>query len=186
MPTPRRLSSAAPTTGVLSALARLALLTLAALALGSCAAEPEPEPERDLTADRERTAVEGELDAVYDAFSRAYRESDVQMLMDSVYGDSAFYLPPGSPILRGQDQFRGQFSFLERFARLNRRGPAISFEIVDRDISGDLAYDIGVYTLRTPGSSADAPETRGKFIVVWKRGDDGRWRMHADAFSPLE
>lgn len=148
--------------------------------------DPPPDPEQRRAADREKTAVEGEIDAVYDVFSRAYARADVQMLMDSVYGDSAFYLPPGSPILRGQDQFRGQFSFLEQFARTGGEGPELSFEIIDRDYAGDLAYDIGIYTLRGPGAPTDGAATQGKFIVIWKRGEDGRWRIHGDAFSPLD
>lgn len=166
-----------------AALLPIILLLAGAGTTTSCAAEPEPVAHP--TADRDRAAVEGELDDVYDAFSRAYALADVQMLMDSVYGDSAFYLPPGSPILRGKDQFRGEFAFLERFTREGGPGPAISFEIIDRDYADDLAYDIGTYTLRAPGQPAE-DAARGKFIVVWKRGEDGRWRMHADGFSPLE
>lgn len=163
--------------------ALLPILLFAVAGTTGCA--PEPEPEVNLTADQDRAAVEGELDDVYDAFSRAYALANVQMLMDSVYADSAFYLPPASPILQGKDHFRGEFAFLERFTREGGPGPAISFEIVDRDYAGDLAYDIGTYTLRTPGQPAE-DATRGKFIVIWKRGEDGRWRMHADGFSPME
>lgn len=130
-------------------------------------------------------AVGAELDGVYASFTRAYAEANVQALMDEVYADSAFYLPPGSPILRGQDQFRGQFAFLEPYGRDQRPGPRIEFEIVDRDVRDDLAYDIGLYTIRPP----DAPEaagSRGKFIVIWKRNADGEWRIWADGYSPVE
>ena len=164
---------------------RSATLLLVALTAAGCADAPEPQPERSATADGDATEVEDRLDDVYDTFARAYERANVQMLMDSVYGDSAFYLPPGSPILHGQDQFRGQFSFLERFARIGTAGPDISFDIVDRDHAGDLAYDIGVYTLRTANAPADVEGSQGKFIVIWKRDEDGRWRIHADAFSPV-
>ena len=105
--------------------------------------------------------------------------------MDSVYAEDGLYLPPGSPILRGQDQFRGQFSFLERFTGGRGPGPDLSFDIVDRDVSGDLAYDIGVYTIRSPVNAGGEPG-RGKFIVIWKRDAAGSWRIHADGFSPVD
>lgn len=131
-------------------------------------------------------AVSARLDSVYGVFTRAYAEADVDLLMDSVYARDGFYLPPNAPILEGQDAFRGQFeSFLGPIAERGEPGPVISFDIRERAISGDLAYDIGVYTIRRADADADAPGSRGKFIVIWKRGADGQWRIHADGFSGM-
>lgn len=126
------------------------------------------------------------LDSVYAVFTRAYAEADVDLLMDSVYAPDGYYLPPNAPILEGQDAFRSEFEgFLGPIAERGGPGPAISFDIRDRAISGDLAYDIGVYTIRRPDADADAPGSRGKFIVIWKRNAAGHWRMHADGFSGM-
>lgn len=166
-----------------------AVAALAALAaLGLACAEPAGEtpvgtPDGEAVA--ERQAADRELEAVYATFTRAYRQADVALLMDSVYSDSAFYLPPGSPILHGRDQVRTQFAFLESFAQGGAGGPDIAFDITDRDVSGDLAYDIGVYTLRPPGAPEDMVGNQGKFIVIWKRDETGAWRIHADGFSPV-
>lgn len=156
---------------------------LVAVLLGGCTI-PEPPDGTRTGAEEDTAAVADALDARYAAFSEAYARANVQMLMDQVYAPDAFYLPPGSPILEGQDQFRGQFSFLERFARAGAPGPDISFDIVDRDIAGDLAYDIGVYTIRSP-DAPDGQAGQGKFIVIWKR-TGGEWRIHADAYSPVD
>ena len=168
---PRRRRSTRP----LPILAALAALGLA----GGC--EPPPDPDEVAR----RAAVEAALDSVYAVFSDAYARANIQLLMDEVYAEDGYYLPPDSPILRGQDQFRGQFSFLERYALDNGPGPEISFDIVDREIAGDLAYDIGVYTIRPPDSPDDVEPGRGKFIVIWKR-IDGDWRIWADGFSSLD
>jgi ketosteroid isomerase-like protein len=157
----------------------LALLLPALAGCGPAAREADPAPGR--------AAVEAELQAVYDEFAEAYAAADVDVLMREVYAPDAYYLPPGSPILAGQERFRGQFEgFLGPIAEAGRPGPRISFEIVDRDISGDLAYDIGYYTLRPPGAPEGAAGSRGKFIVIWKRDAQGRWRMHADGFSGVD
>lgn len=157
----------------------LFLLLLGAAACAPAGGDAGQEPDR--------AAVEAELEAVYQDFTDAYAAADVDRLMRDVYAPDAYYLPPGSPILSGQDRFRAQFEgFLGPLAAQGRPGPQISFEIVDRDISGDLAYDIGYYTLRPPGAAEDVPGSRGKFIVLWKRDAEGRWRMHADGFSPVE
>jgi len=163
------------------ALPTLAVAALAAV-LGACDMPPPPWTEAE---DPPAPQAGAALDSVYATFSEAYARANVQLLMDRVYAPDAYYLPPGTPILEGQDQFRGQFSFLERYAREGAPGPEISFDIADRDVDGDLAYDIGVYTLRAP----DAPEdevSQGKFVVVWKRNAQGEWRIHADSYSPLE
>lgn len=127
-----------------------------------------------------RAAVERAFDAMYDAFTRAYREADPDAVA-ALYAEDAFYLQPGSPIRRGRETIREGFArFLGAFRRAGRPGPSIEFEIVDRDIEGDLAYDIGYYRLR---STEEGPVQRGKFIVILKRGEDGAWRIHADGFS---
>lgn len=155
-------------------------LTVVAILAGAAACAVESEP-----SGADRAAVDAALDSTYAVFSEAYARANVQLLMDEVYAPDAFYLPPDSPILQGQDQFRGQFSFLERYARADAPGPRISFEITDRQISDDLVTDIGVYTLRAPDAPADAPGTRGKFIVVWRR-IRGEWRIWADGYSAVE
>lgn len=162
-------------------------LTVALVAFAGCtvtdSSESEPTPADSHAVD---PAVAAELDSIYGVFTRAYAEADVDLLMDSVYAPDGYYLPPNSPILEGQESFREQFAnFLQPIAERGGPGPNISFDIRDRSVSGNLAYDIGVYTIRRPEAPSDAPGSRGKFIVIWKRNAAGHWRMHADGFSAL-
>lgn len=174
----------------------LSLLVLCVLAWGCMQTDATDELAVDETGDAagdaadgsadEDAAVAARLDSLYGVFTRAYAEADVDLLMDSVYARDGYYLPPNRPILAGQESFRGQFeSFLGPIAQRGEPGPRISFDIRDRDVGGDLAYDIGVYTIRPPDAPEDAPGSRGKFIVIWKRGADGTWRIHADGFSAI-
>lgn len=124
--------------------------------------------------------AERAFEETYAAFSAAYRAGDPAAVA-ALYADDAFYLAPGGEIDRG-DVGR-HFAFLASVEP--GAGPIIEFEIVDREVSGDLAYDIGYFTFRREGQSAEnAP--RGKFIVIWKRGEDGIWRIHADGYSDVE
>ena len=123
--------------------------------------------------------VAAALDRAYERFSQAYREGD-PAAVTALYTDDAFYLAPGRDMTRGE--VAGHFEWLSSFEP--GTGPRIEFEIVDRGVEGDLAYDIGYYSL----GRADAPEgerSRGKFVVIWKRGEDGAWRIHADGFSDV-
>ena len=98
----------------------------------------------------------------------------------ALYADDAFHLSPGRDIVRGE--VVRHFEWLSSFE--TGSGPRIEFEIVDRRFEGDLAYDIGYYTIRC-ADSAERTGSRGKFIVIWKRGEDGEWRIHADGFSEV-
>ena len=104
--------------------------------------------------------AERAFEEAYAAFSAAYRAGDPAAVA-ALYADDAFYLAPGGEIARG-DVAR-HFTFLSSVEP--GAGPIIEFEIVDREVSGDLAYDIGYFTFRREGQSAEnAP--RGKFIVI--------------------
>jgi ketosteroid isomerase-like protein len=124
--------------------------------------------------------AERAFEEAYAAFSAAYRAGDAGAVTE-LYADDAFYLAPGNEIERGD--IGRHFGFLSSFEP--GAGPVIEFEIVDRDISGDLAYDIGYFSFRRADAPAESAG-RGKFIVIWKRGDDGVWRIHADGYSDVE
>ena len=44
---------------------------------------------------------------------------------------------------------------------------------------GDLAYEIGDYTLAGEGN---AVLDQGKYLVIWKR-EEGRWKLHRDIWN---
>ena len=123
--------------------------------------------------------AERAFDEAYAAFSAGYRAGDPAAVA-ALYAKDAFYLAPRSEIVRGE--VVQHFGFLSSFEP--GEGPVIEFEIVDREVSGDLAYDIGYFTFRQADAPADSGG-RGKFIVIWKRGEDGVWRIHADGYSDV-
>lgn len=123
--------------------------------------------------------AEPAFESAYAEFSAAYRAGD-PAAVTALYAADAFYLAPGREIDRGNVE--RHFEWLSSFDP--GAGPMIEFEIVDREISGGLGYDIGYYTIRQPGADTGSG-SRGKFIVIWKRGEDGVWRIHADGFSAV-
>ena len=68
-------------------------------------------------------------------------------------------------------------------SRKERR--AIGFRIFQREVIGDLGYDVGVYTLTATGPDGESRTDRGKFVVVTKKGADGKWRFAVDGYSGL-
>lgn len=166
---PRR---ARPHRGTAAAsLAALALVPLLACGPADPGADPGHEP------------IFAAMDSAYDRFVRAYRLGEPDSVV-ALYTDTPLYLPGRGSVVEGREGLRSQFDFLERI-RADSATAHISFSSVDRGASGDLAWDVGYYTLEVehPDGSRSDP-SRGKFATVWRRDAEGRWRIHIDAFSP--
>lgn len=128
--------------------------------------------------DEARHQADRAIEAQYARFSEGYRRADPDAVAQ-LYTEDAFYLLPDQEMLRGRAAVREEFArFLSPFVARGDSGPEIRFEVVEREVRGDLAYDVGYYGM---GASART----GKFLVVWKREPDGVWRIHADAESDL-
>ena len=122
------------------------------------------------------------MDAQYDRFSEAYRKLDPAMV-GGLYTEDAFYLQPGSEIMRGRKAIHENFAGFFSGVAQRKDSVRISFEIVDRAVSGDLGYDIGYYTLSSRTAAGESRSSRGKFTVIWKKGSDGVWMIHSDGYS---
>lgn len=128
--------------------------------------------------------AEREIDQVYEQFSQAYDSLDAA-LVAPLYTEETLYLDDSSEegVRRGREEVLR--SFRDQFATARERGSKlkISFRIIDRAVDGDLAYDVGYYKYEAFPKEGDAFQAAGKFVTVLRRGSDGRWRFHVDAFS---
>jgi len=46
--------------------------------------------------------------------------------------------------------------------------------------SGDFAYQRGTYVLSAQDDRGKVTQSTGKFVVVWKKQSDGRWKAIID------
>lgn len=102
---------------------------------------------------------------------KAFAEKDVEG-MTTNYADDATILPQHSPMITGREDIYA--SFKEMASMMDE----FNFSTTSFDASGDLAYEIGTFT-GVFGSVADT----GKYVTVWKRQDDGKWKIVADIFN---
>jgi ketosteroid isomerase-like protein len=113
-------------------------------------------------------SIEDEVRAFNDAFERALMEQDVETLL-GLYADDAWLLLNGQPGMQG----RAAVETLVREWLAD--GPvSTKFETAQIFASGDLVVDIG-YLINDDG--------RGKYVVIHRRGPDGRLRILVDAPS---
>jgi uncharacterized protein (TIGR02246 family) len=135
--------------------------------------------EKDVSAHRE-------IDAIYRSFSEAYRTLDTEKVAN-LYAENAAYLSPGNDILQGREAIRPTFKSFFEWIKKEGRTMTISFQIFQRKSDTNLAFDVGIYTIRQykDGKQIGA-DGKGKFVVVAAREKDGKWRFQVDGYSDLK
>ena len=97
----------------------------------------------------------------------------------SYYSDDASLLGPNAPIASDKAGIRAAWASL--------LGPDTSLtwqaSKVEVSRSGDLAYVQGVYQMTSKDARGRATADNGKFVEVWKKQADGKWKTVADIFN---
>jgi ketosteroid isomerase-like protein len=91
--------------------------------------------------------------------------------------DDAKVLPPDGPIVTGKAAI--ETFWKETAASLGIEGAKLT--TLDLEVAGDTAYEVGEAVLSL--SSGQRP--RVKYVVVWRKGGDGVWRLHRDIWNSM-
>ncbi|MGH9747304.1 MAG: YybH family protein [Candidatus Acidiferrales bacterium] len=97
----------------------------------------------------------------------------------SYYSDDASLLPPNAPIALDKPSIRAVW------AELLAADTSLSWQTNKFDVarSGDLAYVTGVYLMTAKDAHGKPTSDHGKFLEVWKKQADGKWKVVADIFN---
>lgn len=150
-----------------------ALLAAAALATGACAhwSGARADPEADL-----RAAIA----AANDAFVRALVAGDARG-MAAVFTEDALVIPAmqrgfvsGRDAIEAYDARRvGSIRYLEA-----------TIATVQLEVEGDLAWEAGTNRMVVQQGERAPMTVTGRYLAVWRRGEDGRWRIRAELPVP--
>jgi uncharacterized protein (TIGR02246 family) len=121
------------------------------------------------TATNQREAI----NAANANFMAAFRASDVGAVTDC-YTSDAQLLPANSEPVTGREAIEG---FWRR--AMGKGIASLKLETVEVEGQGDLAVEVGRYTLA--GADGGALDN-GKYVVVWHR-DAGTWKLHRDIWT---
>lgn len=110
-------------------------------------------------------ALPADLDRVLRDYERAWIANDPAALA-ALFTTDGMALPNGQLPARGPEAIRKAYS--------QGAGGPLSLRALAYRVSGDLAYIIGGF-----GAAPDKPDY-GKFVLVLRRGSDGRWMLLAD------
>jgi len=108
-------------------------------------------------------------------FMKAAAEHGSQGYM-SFYSVDAVEVPNGAPILSGKETIAKTMGFLDD------KDNHLTWTPVGADVaaSGDLGYTYGNYEFHTKDESGKPVVDHGHYTSVWKRQQDGSWKIVLD------
>lgn len=111
-------------------------------------------------------------------FSQMMMDNDLEGML-SYYADNPISMPSYQPMLRSLDAMR------ESHKQQHEMGMKITaFELTATDVivKGDIAIEIGTYTISMGMPEMGTMDDQGKYMNVWeKQGDD--WKLRADMWN---
>jgi len=125
--------------------------------------------------DAERAAI-----AVADsAWLAAAQAGDVDSAL-SFWAEDARVIAPGEPPYIGRDAIRQML-----LDGLAIPGYSVAWETTDIVVapSGSFAYSFGTNAFTVPSPDGALATLEGQGVVVWRKGEDGRWRCVVDIWN---
>jgi uncharacterized protein (TIGR02246 family) len=111
-------------------------------------------------------------------FVRTLSARDTGALVSAYYAEDARVLPPDQPAVEGREAIR---RFWDTLLASGMQGLALDTTHVE--VSGNLAYAIGQYTMSVEPAGGSRTLKTGKYLVVYRRQDSTTWRVVVDMFS---
>jgi ketosteroid isomerase-like protein len=127
----------------------------------------------------DRAAEESELRRLDEQWSATAGRNDLDGTV-AFYADDAVLLPPNAPLAADRKAIR------DSWAGLLGPNTAVSWKVSRAEVaqSGDLGYLYGAYKLAiTDPKGGPAVNDAGKFLEVWKKQADGKWKCVVDTYN---
>lgn len=139
------------------------------LMLAACTTAPPPG-----FTDADRALIRTTME---EALEISNTSGDLVQYGNLYYAPDAVVMPPNGEAVRGRDAI---VAWNENFPPYDD----LRFTQVEVDGCGDIAYVYGTYTMVMTASEGEEPATdRGKYIEIWRRQEDGSWRVALDVFN---
>jgi uncharacterized protein (TIGR02246 family) len=97
----------------------------------------------------------------------------------SFYTDDAVMLPGDAPVANTRQTIR------DLWAPMLAPNASVTWQVNQAEVarSGDLGYARGVYQLVIKDAAGKATTEHGKFVEIWKKQADSKWKCAVDSFS---
>ena len=121
--------------------------------------------------------VRAAIEAGNAKFMADYAAGDTKALA-LAYTEDAVMLPPDATRVAGHAAIEALWKSWIDAGMKN-----LTLKAIEVDSNGDLAYEIGEFTLQVPVEGGNPTTATGNYVVIWKRGKDGVWRMKIDTWN---
>jgi len=113
-------------------------------------------------------------------WAQAATTGDLERIVSYWTDDAVIYAPGEAPVA-GKEAIRAYVG-----ASLKIPGFAIRWTPTRAEVSasGDLGYTIGTNALTLPAAQGGSTTVEGRYVTVWRKERDGRWRCVIDSWNP--
>jgi ketosteroid isomerase-like protein len=125
----------------------------------------------------EPSAIEQTLRDLDDQWSKAAGAKDVDKTV-SYYSEDAVVMPPNAASATTKEAIRALWKDLLTDANISWKTKKV--EVAQ---SGDLAFSSGAYEVTLNDPTGKPVNDRGKFLEVWKKQADGKWKCTMDIWN---
>ena len=112
-------------------------------------------------------------------FSQLMLDDDLEGML-KYYADNSISLPSYQPMLRGHDAMRE--SHKQQHEQGGMKITALESTATDVITEGNIAIEIGTYTVSMDMPEMGAIDDFGKYMNVWEN-QDGDWKLRADMWN---
>jgi ketosteroid isomerase-like protein len=98
----------------------------------------------------------------------------------SFYAEDAFLLPTAEPIVKGKAAIKKEWQHIFQIPDFNNKSTLNKIEISE---DGGMAYTMGSYLATMQGEDGNPVQEPGKWVTIWKKQPNGRWRIIVDTYN---
>ncbi len=98
----------------------------------------------------------------------------------SFYSDDGERMSSGSPLMTGKEDLRREWEKILAQPGSTTWAP-LKVEVAR---SGDIAYETGIAQTKSLDDKTQAVLATGKYVHVWEKQDDGKWKVTEDVENP--
>lgn len=112
-----------------------------------------------------------------ETFEAAFNSGDAAAVAQH-YSEEAVLLAPDTPRIDGREDIQALWqAYIDAGVK--------NLDLVTTDLVdlGNIANEIGTYTLSAPDGNGGTAALSGKYVIVWKRDEGGNWNLHWDIWN---
>jgi uncharacterized protein (TIGR02246 family) len=126
---------------------------------------------------RGAAGVRTQIEQLTARFTEAFNRGDAATLA-TMYDTGAVVLAPNAPPMRGRQNIQAFW------AGARQQGfRTLDLAVGSVEVIGSHAIDMGTYTLVVQPPGQLEVTDRGKYMVLWRRQEDGSWKLYRDMFN---